>query len=803
MPRALILAGLGAALLVAGLAAPLWLAGHGPSLLWLGGGPGHWIVAPIPPQVRAQVPTELETRFERSFEAEAGATQLRLRALGRATATLNGQVVATPDAFPESWKQTLEVDVSEALQPGPNHLQVSVLRSGSPAALNLALGSLASDESWTASRAGASPRPARLATRRPAPDPGLSDPVAARPLAALAASLPWLGACAALALLLAAGLLRCPERWKSQVPDLAMAVAVFAWLALYMNNAGQLLETSGFDARHHLDYIRHVVESGRLPLGDEGWQMYQPPLFYVLCAALASALGGDAVEAPLLRALTLGAGIAQILLLGAIARLLWPERPLATVLALAFGACLPMHLYLFHFVSNETLAMALNTGVTYLALRLLLRPGAPSLGSCIALGACLGLALLAKFSSLVLAPLALGAAVAAFAREGSGARAAARGAFGLLAACTAVCGWHYIRVWSELDHPFIGNWDPSLGFEWWQDPGYRTLAHYASFGRALVAPWFAGFGGVLDGVWSTLWGDGLASGSMQVQYGAPWNHRLMSAGYALSILPAALIAAGAAIGTARWLRGDLDGRRSAAALYLATLAVLVLAALLTMSLRVPSYAQAKAFYLQPAMPALAVAFVIGTLAWVDRAGRFRALPLVLLAICAFTFYGSVWVRPAAPWSQTRQGWAALGAGDPARAQLHFREALEREPAEVAALGGLAVAQAEQERWRRAARLAERALPLLDEREQPRLAGRLHGAAADAALALGRPGDAERGLRRAIELAPAELPSYRRLAQLLLQQQRDRAAADVLRDALWITPQHPEIRRLLGEIEGRR
>ena len=45
-------------------------------------------------------------------------------------------------------------------------------------------------------------------------------------------------------------------------------------------------ETTGFDAQGHLDYIRYVLEQSAIPVANEGWQMYQPPLFYVLCAGV-------------------------------------------------------------------------------------------------------------------------------------------------------------------------------------------------------------------------------------------------------------------------------------------------------------------------------------------------------------------------------------------------------------------------------------------------------------------------------------------------------------------------------------
>jgi len=790
-------------LVAAGATCNGWLSSHHDDFVFLGGGPATWIVAPVAPRMGAQVPADLETTFERRLDPEPGARTLAVRALGQATVTLNGSVVAGPADFPTSWKQSLSIDVADALRPGTNTLRVSVVRSDGPAALNLALDTTGTDESWTVSIAGSNPRAARPATQHPRIDPGLPGIEGAQPLGALVANLPLLAVFLLLSLAIALALRRIPTSWRPRLPAVATAVAVLAWLVLYFHNAGQFPETMGFDARGHLDYIRYLLDEGAVPLANQGWQMYQPPLFYVVCAGAARLFSGGELVPLVLRAVTFGAGIAQILLLGAVARLLWPGRLTALVLALGFGACLPMHLYLFHFVSNETLAMALNTAVSYLVIRLLLNAATPSMKTCVGLGACLGLALLAKFSAVLLVPLVLCSAGFACYRSGADRSSAIVRIVALLAACGVACGWHFGRVWVQLGNPLIGNWDPSLGFPWWQAPGFRTIADYTSFGRSLSAPWFGGLGGVLDGAYSTLWGDALASGATEVQYGAPWNHRLVSAGYALSALPMIAIFIGCVAGGWRILRRRLDASRRAVAVYLATLATVVVAALVYMTLLVPSYAQSKAFYIQPAMAALCVAFVFGTLRLLELDRRLRPALLVALSVCGMTFFGSVWIRPNAPETRIQQGWLALATRDAVAAESRFREALEHDDDHAGALTGLAVASAEQQRWADAATAAARSLELVSPEEHPRLTARALNAAALADLAAGNTAAAERSLRRAIEIAPTERQNYRPLVRLLLTQGRVADAASVLRDELWIAPHDENLHRLLADFSRRR
>lgn len=784
-------------LIVAGASAAWWLAGHDDEMIFLGGGPARWIVAPTHPQTMVRPSAPVTTFFERSFDVStAGAQTLRVRALGKATVSVNDRVVLRPHDFPSSWKRIHTLDVGPSLKSGSNVIRVSVVSAGKPAALNLALdGVLETDESWLVSLGGSSPRPARAATDRPRLDPGMPGTVGTVPLSALARSLPQIGLFALLMTLVVVAVRR-----LSLDSRLAAGVVVIAWVALYLNNADSLPLTAGFDTHGHLDYIRYILDGQGLPLANEGWQMYQPPLFYLVCAAVLKVFSSASFDAHVLRAITFSAGIAQVLMLGQIARLLWPRRPLAWILALGFGAFLPMHLYLFHFASNETLAMTMNTAVSMLVVRLLTRETIPSLKSCLGVGVLLGLAMLTKFSALVLFPVVLAALGFQFARSGAERSATLVRLGCLLGASALACGWHFGRVWSEFGNPLIGNWEPTLGFTWWQDPGYRTIADYLSFGRSLTQPWYGGFAGVLDGVYSTLWGDALASGTNEVKYGAPWNHPLVSAGYVFSLVPSLAILSGCAIGFWRLVRGQIETSRYAAIGYLVGLAVVVIAALVIMTLRVPSYAQSKAFYIQPALPALCVAFVFGSMRLLDAFQRFRSAGLVLLGTCGVVFYASVWILPEAAAAKVQAGYMALATRDAKTADALFREALARDPEHAGAHTGLALALSDPSAARAA---AERALDLTSSERHPALTARALHAAARSDLAMGNLTGAEESLRRAIKLAPNDRPNYGPLARLLLEQGRASDAVAVLREQLWIDPSNASVHQWIADIENDR
>ena len=100
--------------------------------------------------------------------------------------------------------------------------------------------------------------------------------------------------------------------------------------------------------------------------------MYQPPLYYLIGAAILSACKlsiNDPASVAVLRVLGAFFGIAQCVLVFLTLRLLLPVR--AALIGLLLAAFLPMHLYLAHYVTNEILAATLATLTIYLCLRVL------------------------------------------------------------------------------------------------------------------------------------------------------------------------------------------------------------------------------------------------------------------------------------------------------------------------------------------------------------------------------------------------------------------------------------------------
>jgi hypothetical protein len=100
----------------------------------------------------------------------------------------------------------------------------------------------------------------------------------------------WLAASAGLALLLGTLVwrrhraLRCSTR---QFRTLILAI----WSLVAVNNFSKLPSWMGMDYHGHLAYVQFILERRALPLATDGWEMFQPPLYYLLCAGMASLFG--------------------------------------------------------------------------------------------------------------------------------------------------------------------------------------------------------------------------------------------------------------------------------------------------------------------------------------------------------------------------------------------------------------------------------------------------------------------------------------------------------------------------------
>jgi tetratricopeptide (TPR) repeat protein len=764
----------------------VWIARNDPAINFLPrDSRAEWIVSPTAADPHAHWFANLDATFRREFVLtnHPGTARLSVRAMRRAEVKING----TPVHFPpnSNWKKMVSTDAAEQLHAGTNVIGVRVFNHNGPPALWLTLTtdqlSLRTDQSWEASFAGSSWRHAALASLVKTPGPGNSLAGSQRIFDAVKNNWAlWMGLIAiasVVTFLWNVGFKQSPARWREPILLLVLAAL---WLLLFWNNGRLLPFHRGFDSKEHLNYISYIQQHRSLPLATEGWEMYQPPLYYLIAAASLSACGlsvDDSMSIYVLRWLGALFGIAHFILIYLSVRLLLPRR--AALIGLLVAAFLPMHLYLAHYVTNELLSAALATAALYLCLRLLSSDTLHTL-QFVWVGLALGAAMLTKATSVLLLPIVIAAIVGKLAYARVPIAIWLRNLGLLLAICFLVCGWHYARIWQKFGNPLLGNWDVVSGFTWWQDPGYHTAGDYFRFGRSLVYPLFSGFAGFADGIYSTLWGDGLCGGTASLSI--PWNEQPLLAGYLWSLIPTALILIGVVVAIIRFIRNP----SSELFLLLGFSAVIVLG-LIFMTLRVPSYAQAKAFY---ALSALTPLCFFGALGWETLThARSRVFLAALVVFWAMSSFATYWIVPSV--SQHLYAVKALGTqGKIEQANAEALKALQADPSNAAARGFHALSLGELGHDEEAIKEGERAVELNPTSSSAHL---------DLAISAKR-SDQERAIaeaRRAIQLGPENFSAYQFLMNCLFEAHRYNEAADLGSEWLAVTPYDAAAHSALG------
>ena len=783
--------GLILALGVIAIGALAWKCDRDPKLNFFPSQSGaDWIIFPRAMDSTAHRVANLDTTFRRqvTLNDKPRTAKLEIRAAKKAELKIND--VPVDLAAPPNWKDAASVDVSGLMMPGNNTISIRVINNDAPAALWCVLTAgrttVQSDNSWEASCADSTWRRAVPVTPPIMPGPGNAMAGEETTISAVHhVWVAWLIFAGMAAAICVAGFRWCPQILDQvpggfftsrQIKILLVTVAIL-WLLLFLNNARLMPFLLGFDSREHADYITYVQERHALPLPTDGFEMFQPPLYYVISAILLSCFGLT-VESHagivVLRILTLLCGLAQFVFVFLSVRLLFRDRPMTQLVSLLLAAFLPMNIYMSHYVTNETLSAALVTVSLYLGLRLL-RATNPSTGQFAWLGFVLGAAMLAKATALLVV-LPIFAVMAGMLLVRRASVSAWLRQFGtLLVVFLIVCGWHHVRIWYHFGTPLLGNWDPAAGFGWWQDPGYHAAVDYLRFGKSLVAPLFSGFATFADGIYSTLWGDGLIGGVPSLSYRPPWNYDLMIAGYLLALVPTSVILVGVAVAFWRLLQ-----KPSAEWIILLGFTGMVILGVIFMTLKVASYAQVKAFY---GLAVLVPFCSFGAVGWetLTRGRRiWQGVLALLLLLWALNSFVAFWGMP----SSTQHVYVSrrLSAeGKPQEATREAARAVEIDPANPEARRVLAFMLSESGRANEAVPEARRAVELDPKDDNNHL---------QLGIALDKQDQTDSAIeevRRAIELGPENLSAYAFLPSFLSKKGRTDEAIEVSRESLGLYP----------------
>ena len=779
-----------------------WLCGRDPKITFLpGDGRAEWILFPSAPHAAAHPIANVDAVFQREFilDEQPRAARLSMRAAKRVQLKINGRPVDIGSS--RNWKDLSNADVLACLRAGTNTIEARIFNDNAPPALWLVLATdklaLRSDQTWETSIAGSARRHAMPASIPRMP--GRGNPLAGgeETFAALAMVWPiWMVFGGFSIAIWTVGrwwfdrIRRqnsvAASRLFHQEATVLLIIIATLWVALFCNNTRLLPPNIGFDVRGHLDYLGYIQKHRALPLPNEGWEMFQPPLYYGISAAALSTFGlsvTDEAAGTVLRSLTMLFGLAHIALVFLSLRLLLPGLIGRQLVGLLLAAFLPMQLYLSQYVTNETLAATFAGAAIFLCLRLL-RAEQASLAGYVGLGFCLGAAVLTKATSVLLVPFIVVAVASKLAGPKSSPAIWLRNLAVTLAVCFTVCGWYYLWIWFHFGKPFVGNWDAVSGFRWWQDPGYHTAADFVRFGRSLVSPEFSVFAGFADGIYSTFWGDGLCGGMAGSH--PPWHYKLVVAGYLLALVPTLIILAGAAVSLGRFFR-----KPSAEWFVLLGLSGAVVTALIFMSLKAPYYSVVKAFF---GLCALVPLCAFGAVGWdVLTRGR-KPLQFVLgmvLLVWAMNSFAAVWIRSNSAPTHVYLGVLLDLGGKTDAAASEFSKAVNFDPSNAQARRFLASALNDSGQTDVTLQQGEQAVEL----------GPTNGACPRVlSTILARQGQRERAIaeaRRAVELGPEDLSAYQSLSELLIGLGRDDEAIQVARNGLAVSPYDASLHYDLG------
>lgn len=795
-------------LVVAGFVSFCWLCARSPKITFLSSsGPGEWILYPKPPDGLVYSMPELSTEFHRSFnlnQAPEKAT-LAIRALKRSVITINGLSVNHTPGPQANWKQPVEFEISKQLRAGSNDLSITVFNSNGPPALWLTLDAgnvkLNTDQDWETSLAGAVWRKARLASQPVEIIPGNGLYGGENALNSLLQHLPLLLFFAALSTLFVMTGSWWLKRYQARrelsgsIHSFRFAVAAIVimaalWAALFHNNLPLLPNLMGFDVEAHQDYINYIKTHRALPLATDGWEMCQAPLYYIISAIivapLKSAVIGDAAIR-LLRILGLVLGIAQFSLVLLSLRILFPKQLGKQLFGFLLAACLPEHLYISQYVSNESMAAVWVTAAIYFCLRLF-NENRDSWQLSAATGLCLGAALLTKVTAVLAVPFIGGAIFGWLLVKRSKELGVWMRTLGVvMLTCFAVCGWHYLRVWKHFGTPVVNDWDEVSGFAWWTDEGFHTAAYFIRFGECLAHPFYSGFHGFADGIYSTLWGDSLYGGMPAVRARPPWNYGLMAAGCLLALMPTVIILTGLAACVRRFLRHP-----EPVWFLLLGLPFTTLAALAYMNLKLPFYCNVKAFY---GLMALLPICAFGAVGWdilVQRARILRLILCVAMGVWALNTYASFWINNGAASTHATRGMSLAGENDRRDDAIkELSEALRLDPHNREAKVSLAVELLGHDS-------ADKSIQLLDQDlvEHPDDANG-HLQLASILAGQGQLEPAIQHAERAIVLAPDFATPYHHLCAWFTHLGRNQQALIAGREGLRLKPMDPELHYLVA------
>lgn len=269
---------------------------------------------------------------------------------------------------------------------------------------------------------------------------------------------------------------------------------IFGILAiLQYHNVGLYPPEKGFDSSGHIQYIYMVKNDHHFPLANEGWETYQPPLYYSIASLMP-----DLKSIQLMNIIT-WAGFCFVVYI--FARRYFKKELLAFLSTSLVGS-LPMLLYTTPMISNELFSgLMISISLVYYLL-VFKNKKKESAKEDIILGILLSIAFLSKATSIVLVLAII--LDTCFDKQWNW-KEILHSLYKVFGTLLLLSGWFYIRNFIYFGNPLVLNTDfPGNAIH--QAPGYRNLqffidpsgflkldifhAHYYSLWAGIFYTWF-------------------------------------------------------------------------------------------------------------------------------------------------------------------------------------------------------------------------------------------------------------------------------------------------------------------------
>ena len=589
---------------------------------------GHWIVHPTQELLYEPVLSK-DVVFRRKFHLThlPPNCQVKVTAMTEFTLAVNGQLVGDSNHLDtHNWKNPTIFDIAPQLHLGENTINVEVRYATGLPSLHFQANtttherSLSSNLDWEVSYSAETDwTPVGIAGKRQR---------AKKNIFLVLFLVLYIGFIAVSLLPTSLkGRLRLSKIFRNQeMPELqgnTRAVHVWIFLIFFILilinilNAVRYPYEKGFDAFGHIDYIKYVASHWQAPLPNEGWEMFQPPVFYFLAAVLYKFFKLFTSEAFCFKAiqfLAAGCGTCIVALLYVTLRKLYPRNFSIQLFGVSIGAFLPILLYMNPLVSNEICAGFMVS----MALYALLCYGFEehlSLSKSLLMGCLVGLALLTKYTGLFIFLTSLFILLSRVLTKSSMWRKELLNIIGFVFTVILLAGWFYARNVTIFDNAFIGNWDRVSGFDFEQLPGYRTFGFYTQFGDVFFQhPFENPFTSFWDGMYATLWTDGhdyFVTHQYQIT--------LMRVIVWLAVIPTIAML----LGFFKSVKSVLKSPYGNPNLALVLLSLLTLTAIIYFTIEVPFFSTIKAFFFVSLTIPISVFTGKGLLTMCNNFGRFK------------------------------------------------------------------------------------------------------------------------------------------------------------------------------------